>query len=178
MIDDDNKPMAIKGTKALGPVKEQVTPEIARRRRIRMSRLLASGLTDDEIYEVMERTEGMKPLGSRRLIQEIYARWAEEDKTSDKFKKHAAKRRLKVHIRKAIAVKQWSAVANLEKTLMAIEGTAEDTENYAPAAVRLTEAVLQVLGNLDAKRVREIIEQERKVQKLVEPLTIDIPSTD
>ena len=166
--DGANVPRRIPGTKAPGPI-EKVPTDESRRRRIVLSRLLATGKPDDEIFQIMGLTRmpdgtpgfGMSPNGVRKLISEVYATWGEEDSSRKPHLKSAARRRIYKHMEKAISDSQWSAVSNFEKTLARIEGTEEPLETHNTIDINITEAALLVLGEADPVAVRQLIESER-----------------
>lgn len=163
-----NKPKRIKNTRNRGSSK--FVPEIERRKRREVvSRLLASGASNDTIYEIMgrqineDKTPGfnMSEVAVRSLIQEVYKEWQEEDSERSSQNKSAAQRRILNHITRAKQRNAWTAVANLEKVLMHIQGTSEPIEVNLGFDVRVTDAVHRVLAEEDPKRIREMIEGER-----------------
>jgi len=155
--------------------------ELRLRRRV-MADLLARGRSRDEIMEQMTRTEivdekgktrpgfGMTEREVDRLIVSVRAEWDEEETEQKRYARAAAVRRLLSEINQARSERSYNAVANLEKVLMMVQGTAEPIEVATPTDGRITDALLRVLGELDPVAVRELIERERAVD--VEPTTI------
>lgn len=156
----DNKPEKLPDG-GLSGQQQNVSPEMARKRRIVLSRLMSSTISDDEIYEMMNNTFGLKRHAVRSMMNDVFSQWSEESKTRAPYKKHAQVRRLHSEIQKAVKDASWSAVANLEKVLAMVEGNFEPLEINTPASDRLGEAVLTVLGEMDPRRVRSLIDKGR-----------------
>lgn len=136
---------------------------VMRRQRDMVGDLVASGLSTTAIQDVMAKPEqgALDESTVNLLVRQVRADWDEEDAERKLHYKSAAIRRLHKHIVKAQAAGAWPAVANLEKVLMQIQGTAEPLEMPMPVDSRLTEALLQVLGERDPRNVREMIEREK-----------------
>ncbi len=144
----------------------RITETERRERREYLSYLLASGRSRDGIFQAMLRKFGTKKEPVQRLIREIYSDWAEEDAERKPFLKNAARKRLYRHIEAAANAGSWTAIANLEKVLASIEGTAEPIEISTPATTRLSEALVQVLNETDPAEVRKMIDSEKQLVEL------------
>lgn len=148
-----------------------VSPAEGRRRREIMSRMLASGASEDAVLEAFTRptlSDGspgfaMSEIRVRALISEVRAAWSDEDNASKKYNKAAAIRRHLQHIPKAAAKGQWSAVAMLEKNLASIQGTASAIKVDIGGSARLSEAVLAVLGEADPVEIRRLVDEETQL---------------
>ena len=143
----------------------------SRKKLLTMSRLLASVASREEIYMIMGRELnpngtpgfGMTPKQCDALIHKVYSRWAETDKAHQPHLRSAARRRIYEHIQEARKDRNWNAVSNFEKVLSGIEGTQEPVEIIHHTADNvLTESLLQVLGEQDPMKVRELIAAEAK----------------
>jgi hypothetical protein len=165
MTDDtDDKPDAIEK----GQAKEFITaPEKAKRRQV-LSRIMWSGLSDDDIYEIMGRPRDQDGFGMdrdqvKKLIDEVYAMWATEKAAREPYIKELSINRILDHIRKAGKEGSWTAVANMEKVLAQILGTYEPVEVVQHTSARIDEAVLKVLGETEESELRRMIADERKL---------------
>lgn len=170
--DAPNKP--VKTPKLTAPEKPRFVPVIERRRRREaLSRLLASGMSNDAIFELMGKEVNddgspgfnMTEDSVKHLISEVYAEWQEEDAERKPQTKAAAERRILRHIVQAKRDKAWTAVSTLEKVLMQIQGTAEPIEFSSTTDSRINEAILHILGEEDPRKIRELIESERVTLK-------------
>lgn len=164
---DTNQPQSLPGQGLSGP-REKVEPSEARRRRAVMGRLLASGSSMDELIEVMgkppdaEHPErfGLNENQVRYLVKEVYVTWSAEDAENRPHDKAAAVRRIKGHIRDARKGEKWTAVAMFEKTLALIEGTCEPIEVRHSGSIRVQEAILAVVGEMDEVSLRRLVDEE------------------
>ncbi len=157
-----NRPMALAGQATGSLDSAPVTTEAARERREAMSQALARGVSPDRIIQTFSKKYGMGTAGVRTLMKEVRAMWDEEDAETMRYAKAAARRRILPVIAKATAEKRYAAVANLEKVLADVEGTALPEEEINQGVdARLTDAVIAVLGSEDEKTVRLMIEKER-----------------
>ena len=148
-----------------------ITIQEKQKRKITLSRLLQAGMPDDEIAVIMGRETN--PDGSpgfamsykevQKAITSVFASWAEEDSIRNPHLKSAARRRIYDEITNARKSGAWTAVASFEKVLAQIEGTIEDGQSRAPAEIRIDNAVLYTIGEMDTGALREIIEQERQL---------------
>lgn len=138
----------LSGTRAVISVTEQ------RDRRETLSQLLSTGLSKDRILQTM--TAGTKPDGTpgfamtpgavNELIGEVYQSWRDEDADGRPHKKAAATRRIKRTIARANAKGAFTASAQLERTLMMIEGTAEPLKVEVSGVEKVSAALIQVLN--------------------------------
>jgi len=158
-----------------GPRSIRVVSEGERRRRKEaIASLLISGQNRDRIVELMGRETvsdgkggtrqgyGMTEAEVDRMIRIVQAEWDEEENERKRYAKATSLRRILREIEEARAAKNYSAIANLEKVLMMIQGTAEPVEVAQPGDNRLTDAVLRLLGESDPVSVRLLIERERR----------------
>jgi hypothetical protein len=158
VVEGENVPEKLPGGGLSGSL-AVVSPEEARKRRMVLSRLMASSISDDEIIEMMGTKFLLTRQAVRSMMRDVYSQWAEEDKERSPYQKHAAKRRIRKWLGDASKDGSWTAVANLEKVLSSIEGTQEPIEVSTPANDRLSEAMLAVLGNMDPTKVRKLIDR-------------------
>lgn len=133
---------------------------------ILMSRLLAQGLPFDQICLFFEGPKyQLTEARCRKLRSEVRARWAEEDKEGAPWRKGAAERRILEGIRIASKEKQFSAVAQLEKTLMDVQGTSAELAGLGQGGDggKLGTAMLNMLAEwqMDPARFRLLVETER-----------------
>ena len=148
-----------------------VPPAIQRERRRVLSRLMATGLSEDDICTVMgaeinpdgKPGFGMSTAAVKRLMRKVLAQWDEEDAERDPYLRAAAKRRLADYTREAAKDRSWTAVANLEKVRAGVEGTLEQEESVQPVDSRLSDALLVVLREEDPSRVRELVQRGREL---------------
>ena len=157
--DEPNVPAQL-GAAHVG-TKAYVGVEQRRIRRNAMSTALSNGVSNDELYATFDKLYGMTEIAVNNLRAETLAIWDDEAADQVRYAKPAAKKRLRKHIIKASSDGSWTAVANLEKVLMDIEGTADVQEAAQSGESRLTEAVLSLLGQTDEKDMRILIERER-----------------
>ena len=152
-----NVPERVAGTEAPGP--RTVLPAAERRkRRQSISNLLAAGRSDDDIADEMESLYGMSAEDTARLRDAVLDKWAQEDFSRGKHLKAAARRRIYDHIQKAALVNQFQAVAGLERTLAAIEGTEEPRGGRdSGGGINITQTIVAVLGDMTPERLQEYI---------------------
>lgn len=160
--DEVNEPQKLPAKGCTGP-RDVISPDMQRKRREALSNLLAGGRSDDEIYAVMCRPEfGVMTEGAvNKLMVEVFEQWASSDRQRSPFKRHAAEHRLLRHIAKAREEKQWAAVAQLEKTLMLIQGTAAETrvhlDTHTSVDVRVNEAAARVLKDYPQEQLKALL---------------------
>lgn len=147
-----------------------------RRMREALANLMMSGYSQDRIVELMGKTGvkddkgnilpgyGLTEANTLKLMAQIRAEWDEEDAERRRYAKAMAERRILRAISEARSDKKHTAVANLEKVLMMIQGTAEPLEVNVPTDGRITEALLALMGEADPVRLRELIEHERAIE--------------
>lgn len=104
---------------------------------------------------------GMTPREVDLAIKSIYAEWDEEEAELRRYAKSKSERRILAEIHQARADKQFGAVANLEKVLMAMQGTEQPPERPQQIDSRITDALLQFFGEMDPAEMRILIERER-----------------
>jgi hypothetical protein len=168
--DAPNKPEKIPGGKSIPLTRTRISTQEQRKRREVLSRLLIQGTSNDMIFEIMGKTKnedgtngfGMSEAAVRGLIKEVYADWSDQDSERKPYNKTMAVRRIQWEMREAIKDNSWTSVAMLEKTLMSIQGTAEPLEIHATQEMRISNAVLNVLGEKDTKGLKALVESERK----------------
>jgi len=147
-----------------------------RRRRETVASLMISGHSRDRIVAMMGRDQvpdgkgGYAPWFSMsekevdRTMAIVRAEWDEEESEQKKYAKATAVRRLLREIEEARERKNYSAIANLEKVLMQVQGTSEPLQIASPGDGRITDALLRLIGEHDPVRVRILIEQERRIE--------------
>lgn len=181
-LDGPNKLETVPGAKSMEPV-EHMTPEEIRKRRKTLSRLMHTGLSDDEIIEAMT-AEGyqLDRRSYKKTKDDLFAKWASEDGERAPHLKGAARRRIYRHIQDAALLAQYNAVASLEKTLAAVEGTSLEENKSEPASARQINAVIMILGDMKPEQALELMqaEIERTAGALPSPegspLVIDVES--
>ena len=158
-----------------GGARKYVPPEERRKRRETLSRLMASGMSDDRIMQAMTAVTikgpdgepvpgfGMTENAVEKMMDEIFEGWADEDRRRNSHLKAAARRRIYDHIDRAGRAGKWTAVAALEKTLSTIEGTIETTDLPVDNDRRVADSLLVVLGNMNTGDIRRLIEKERNL---------------
>jgi hypothetical protein len=180
LLDDDsskNEPAPIRGTTGGMTGRrdniQRYTDRELRIRRQAVAKMLISGYSRDYIVEAMGRdkivgTDGKPRDGFNmserevdRTIALVRAEWEEESEDTKRYAKEAAQRRILTEIEEARRDKAHTALANLEKVLMQIQGTAEPIEIQQPGDSRVADAVLRTLGELDVVTIRVMIEKER-----------------
>jgi hypothetical protein len=166
---EPNKPAKIPKTRT--PLtRPRVDVKEQRKRREVLSALLIQGTSDDVIFELMGREfdeEGnpgfnMSRVAVQELKREVFADWDDQDAERKPYDKTMAVKRILRHIKKASSNKAWTSVAMLEKNLSMIQGTAEAIEVNTTHELRISEAVLAVLGEKDPRDLRALIESERQ----------------
>lgn len=152
----------VEGVKSVGGGEiEKLSPKEIRTRQQTLSRLMHTGLSDDEIYEQLE-AEGWELTHARfkQLKEKLFAKWSAEDNERAPALKGAARRRIYQHIKAAGALGQYNAVAGLEKTLSLIEGTAVDENTAEPASARQINAIVMIMGDLSPEKAMELVASE------------------
>lgn len=140
-----------------------------REKKIILSRLMHSMMSFQEICMVMcaERNARGEPgfkmtePAVRQLMDKIYAEWANDDDHWQERARPAARRRIYDHIRGAKKDGKWNAVANFEKTLSKIEGTEYDAAAPMASSAVLSDAMKEVMTELEAEEIEELIQEER-----------------
>lgn len=158
-IDDPggtNVPERVASTEAPGP-RTTLTATERRERRQSMSNFLASGRSDDDIAGEMETKYGMSAEETARLRDSVLDKWAQEDASRGKHLKAAARRRIYEHIQQASAANQFQAVAGLERTLAAIEGTEEPRGGRDSGGINVSQTIIAVLGDMTPEALQEYI---------------------
>lgn len=146
-----------------------VPVQVQRDRREAVSAMLSQGVSRDKIYQVMgaaTRPDGapgfqMTEDGVRALIAEVFQMWSEEDAEDRPNLKAAAIRRIKRNITAAKSKGAWTAVAQLERTLMMIEGTSSPIEVNVNGSLKISTAVAHVLNIQSEDQIRALVEEER-----------------
>ncbi len=163
-----NVPQKLRGGGHSGPI-ANVGPVEARQRRRLMSAALVAGVAMETIAAQFMDTYGMSIDSVKHLVSEVRAMWTDEDADAARYAKNTARRRYHGHIREASKDRKWTAVANLEAGLAAIEGTTA-VEDEAPTDInaRLEDAILHQLQQEGTKGVRMLIQRERMFIELGE----------
>jgi hypothetical protein len=162
-IEGANVPERVEGTSTTGP-RENIDVDERRKRRQSLANLLAAGRSEDEIIVAMRKIYGMSSQATLRLRDVVYEKWAQEDRSRSPHLKAAARRRIYDHLRKAARVNQFTAVANLERTLAGIEGTEEPRDGgNTGGSITIGNAVIAVLGDLPEDRLQELIDSGTKI---------------
>jgi hypothetical protein len=178
ILGNDDEPNEPKKTALIGGAngKRNVTKlheDDAKKRKEEIATLLVNGATRDSICRIMGRSQFRGPDGRLIkgyamsehevdvVIKSIYAEWEEEEAEYRRYAKNKSERRILAEITQARTDKQFGAVANLEKVLMAIQGTEQPPELPQQVDSRITDALLQFFGELDPKEMRVLIERER-----------------
>ena len=178
ILGDNTEPNEPKKTALIGGTtgKRNVTKlheDDARKRKEEIARMLANGATRVAIHRFMGLTQFPGPNGTLIkgyamsehdvdvMIKAIYAEWEEEEAEYRRYAKNKSERRILAEINDARRENQYGAVANLEKVLMAIQGTEQPPEIPQQIDSRITDALLQFFGELDPKEMRVLIERER-----------------
>ena len=92
-LEGPNVPEAIAGTKTPGPMAKTTSAE-RRKMREKLSPMLASGDSDDRIYEAMKEAFGLSRNQYKTLKEMVFKRWASEDTERNPYLKAAARRRI------------------------------------------------------------------------------------
>ena len=134
-----------------------------------MSAALVAGVPMETIVAEFQTKYGLSLDGVKHLVSEVRAMWTEEDADAARYAKNTARRRYLGHIREAAKDRKWTAVANLEAGLAAVEGTTK-VEDETPTDInqRLEDAILHQLGQEGTKGVRMLIQRERAFIELGE----------
>jgi hypothetical protein len=104
----------------------------------------------------------MSRVAVQELKREVFADWDDQDAERKPYDKTMAVKRILGHIKNAKKNKAWTSVAMLEKNLSSIQGTAEPLEIGVSHELRISEAVLAVLGEKEPRDLRALIESERQ----------------
>lgn len=164
---EPNKPAKLRGMTGPRPV---VSTAEQRARREAVASMLSQGVSRDQIFEVMgakKRPDGspgfaMTETGVRNLIQEVYETWSAEDAEDRPHLKAHAIRRIKKNIQLARKKGAFTAIAQMERTLMLIEGTSEPIEVRHTGLERLSGAVVQVLNLQSPEQLEELLMEETR----------------
>lgn len=165
----ENVPAKMRGAGLTGP-RAIVSVAEQRDRRETLSQLLAAGMSRDFITKRMgivtnpDGTPGfaMTPDAVTLLVGEVYETWAEEDVEDRPHVKAAAVRRIKRAIARASAKHNYAAVAQLERTLSMIEGTAEPIEIKVSGMERVSIAIQQVLNVQSPEALKALADEGRR----------------
>jgi hypothetical protein len=161
--DGSNVPERVAGIEAPGP-RAILSASERRKRRQSMSNLLAAGRSDDDIADEMEALYGMSAEETARLRDAVLDKWAQEDFSRGKHLKAAARRRIYDHIQKAALVNQFQAVAGLERTLAAIEGTEEPRGGRdSGGGINVSQTIIAILGDMTPEALQEYISAGAKL---------------
>lgn len=170
----------LSGTRPVVSVAEQ------RDRRETLSQLLSAGISKDRILQTM--TAATKPDGSKgfamtesaveELTAEVYQSWRDEDATGRPHKKAAATRRIKRTLARATAKGAFTAAAQLERTLMMIEGTAEPLKVEVSGVEKVSNALIQVLNVQSPEQLDELVAEGRQLLKEHGVTTLLPPGTN
>lgn len=165
--DEPNKSVKVDGHTGSKLPSPRLHPAVSRARHEVVSSLLAAGLSTNMIVEQMAEPKNgsLTENATLAILKKVTAEWQEEDARRRPLYKSMAIRRITRHIVKAAALESYQSVANLEKVLMMIQGTAEPTEVVHHSGTRLQEAIMQVLNVSKPEEVREMIEAERVVEE-------------
>jgi hypothetical protein len=174
-IEGPNVPCDIEGYKSGGP-HQIVSAEERRARRTSILNLMAIGKSDDFIFESLEREYGISKTEFYRLKKEAFARLAKEGNERRPHLRDLARSRIYKHIEEASSVAQFQAVASLEKTLSAIEGTEDKEEAIGPADERQLAALMRVIGQMSPDEITVRIELTRK--KMMDERLEELPEAD
>lgn len=156
--------VGLSGTRVVVPVAEQ------RDRRETLSQLISGGISRDRIMQTMTaatRPDGspgfkMTESGVDALINEVYQSWREEDAAGRPHKKSGAIRRIKRTIARATAKGAFTAVGQLERTLMMIEGTAEPLKVEVSGVDKVSVALVHVLNVQSPEELDELVAEGRQ----------------
>lgn len=173
-----NEPAAMKArTEAFKKFDEQD----AKLRKEAVANMLVNGAPRDQIVRLMGKSQIVAADGNTvqpgfamtarevdLAIKAIRAEWEEEEADFRRYAKAVTQRRLLAEINEARRDKSHNAVANLEKVLMMVQGTAEPLEVQTPTDNRVTDAILRILSESDPVKVRVLIEKERSLTNGVE----------
>lgn len=143
-----------------------VTVEERRARTEVIERLLIAGVSMTRIEDTCKERFSMSAGKVRQYIEQVRARWAEEERQQRPHNKAAAIRRVLGHIAKAASDKNWAAVAQLEKHLADLQGTKEALEVHLNIDATVTEAALHVVANLTPERRAALIGEQRRLREL------------
>ena len=170
--DLENVPAKLPGT-GLGGPRPIVPVAEQRQRRETLAQMLSQGVSRDKIFEVMgtvTRPDGtpgfnMTQDAVQNLVQEVYQTWSEEDAEDRPHKKASAIRRIKRSLIQAKQKNAYTAVAQLERTLMMIEGTAEPIEVNVNGLDRVSGALIQVLNIQTPEQLADLVEEQKAFLK-------------
>ena len=171
-----------------------------RSRLLLMSRLLATGIPDEQIANIME-AQFKVPFSIEdieRYMERVFKSWAKEDEERTPHQKSAARRRMKTMLARLLSAADSPEVAprdlaalagaagNLEKVLSGVEGTVEPIESRVAVTVTMPDVIAQLVGNRDPEEFRQIVERERSrllvsgsaevIERLAERLPWEGPS--
>lgn len=162
-----NVPSRLAGRGLTGP-RPVISRAEQRERRETMARMLAAGASNDAQEKAMaaatkpDGTPGFKMTARavKYLRDEVYAQWREQDAERAPHTKAAATRRIKRDIARASAKHSYSAVAQMERNLMMIEGTAEPIKVEVSGLERVSVAVQQVLNVQSPEALLALVAEE------------------
>lgn len=138
-----------------------------------VERLLIAGVSMSRIEDTCKEQFSMTSGKTRQYVDQVRARWAEEERAQRPHNKATAIRRALGHIAGARSSKNWAAVAQLEKHLSALQGTYEAVEINLNIDSAVTEAALHVVANLTPERRAALIAQQRALRALAAKNTVE-----
>lgn len=135
-----------------------------------IEKLLVAGVNTGRIESACREAFNppMPKTSVAKYIEQVRARWAEEERTNRVHYKAQAMRRLYGHVAEARKAANWAAVAQLERLLADIQGTKEPVEVQLNVDATVTEAVLHVVATLSPERRRAMIEEQRRLRELAQ----------
>jgi hypothetical protein len=161
-LDGKNAPEKIAGLPGSTGPREIISAGEQRERRATLKNMLITGADTEEIHERMAEEYNMHPAQVDALKQKMWAQMACNDSERMPFLKGLARRRIYEEIDSAKLANQFNAVASLEKTLAAIEGTLETEKTAQPSEDRMLQAVLSVIGDMKQEDITRIVMVEMK----------------
>lgn len=131
-----------------------------------VEQLLVAGIPVSRIEKEAKQRWGLTAARTKRLIDRVRARWAEESRAERPHWKAQAIRRLYGHIAKARGEGQWNAVAAFERLLAEMQGTKEPVEIQLNVDATVTEAALHVVSRLTPEKRAQIVAEQRRLREL------------
>lgn len=131
-----------------------------------VEQLLVAGIPVSRIEKEAKQRWKLTAGRTKRLIDRVRQRWAEESRAERPHWKAQAIRRLYGHIAKARGEGQWNAVAAFERLLAEMQGTKEPVEIQLNVDATVTEAALHVVSRLTPERRAQIVAEQRRLREL------------
>lgn len=131
-----------------------------------IEKLLIAGIAIARIESACRDQFSMPKSAVSKCVEQVHARWADEERSNRLHYKTQAMRRLYGHVAEARKDKNWAAVAQLERLLADIQGTKEPLEVQLNVDATISEAVLHVVANLSPERRVALIEEQRRLRAL------------